>query len=305
MRGRQSAGSSITVLAYHRVEPPGDTGLPPDLLEATPEQFEAQMRYIAARYNVVSPFDLARALRDGYKLPPRALAITFDDGYRSFKETAMPVLRRLGLPVGLFVVTSHADTPNKPFWWDELYRALILHAAGCSRVQGLEEIPLGTPPQREQAYQRLVSTVERLEWAKGRALVDSVVSASGVEPSGERFTLGWEELQALSEEGVAIGPHTRSHPILSRVTAEQLQSEIAGSWQDLLARVPAAFRSSATPTASPTRSPGRPRRRFGRRGCPAVSLWWRDSMSSAAPIRSCSTEWAWSRANPFAGWRSS
>ena len=38
------------------------------------------MRYVAARYNVISSWDLVRALRDGKPLPPRALIITFDEG---------------------------------------------------------------------------------------------------------------------------------------------------------------------------------------------------------------------------------
>jgi peptidoglycan/xylan/chitin deacetylase (PgdA/CDA1 family) len=37
------------------------------------------------------------------ELPRRALLITFDDGYRSIAEVALPILRRLGLPSVFFV----------------------------------------------------------------------------------------------------------------------------------------------------------------------------------------------------------
>jgi peptidoglycan/xylan/chitin deacetylase (PgdA/CDA1 family) len=41
--------------------------------------------------------------------------------------------------------------------------------------------------------------------------------------------LDWEELGRLSEEGVALGSHTRTHPDLTRLEASRLEDEIAGS----------------------------------------------------------------------------
>ena len=66
--------------------------------------FEAHMRKLARDYEVVS----LDAVLSG-KLPPRALLITFDDGYRSFVESALPVLRRLGLPS---VLVHHRSVPR-------------------------------------------------------------------------------------------------------------------------------------------------------------------------------------------------
>lgn len=44
------------------------------------------------------------------------------------------------------------------------------------------------------------------------------------------FNMGWTDLEALLEQGHAIGSHTRSHARLSEINAEQdLESEISGS----------------------------------------------------------------------------
>lgn len=68
-----------------------------------PERFEAQMAYLAGRRRVV-------ALDDLFESAPASglprVAITFDDGYRSVLEHAVPVLREVGFPATFFVPTK-------------------------------------------------------------------------------------------------------------------------------------------------------------------------------------------------------
>jgi peptidoglycan/xylan/chitin deacetylase (PgdA/CDA1 family) len=65
-----------------------------------PDRFAAQMAYLAAHRRVV---DLDSLFQDP-NTP--AVAITFDDGYRSAFEHAVPVLLELGLPAAFFVPTK-------------------------------------------------------------------------------------------------------------------------------------------------------------------------------------------------------
>jgi peptidoglycan/xylan/chitin deacetylase (PgdA/CDA1 family) len=77
-----------------------------------PERFAAQMEYLAAHRRVVDLDALFE--RDTSPGPPR-VAITFDDGYRSVLEHAVPVLRELGFPAALFVPTKWIGARND---WD-------------------------------------------------------------------------------------------------------------------------------------------------------------------------------------------
>lgn len=100
-----------TVVAYHAVGdcPPADD--PHELWVAT-EAFARQMAYLARARQVVPLADLVRgAVRGGRP----AVAITFDDGYRSVLETAAPVLQRHGLPATVFVPTRYVGDRNR---WD-------------------------------------------------------------------------------------------------------------------------------------------------------------------------------------------
>lgn len=229
--------SSFTVLSYHRIADPGCPDLADSLIDASPAAFEEQMRHIASRYNVVSSWDLVRALTEGYTLPSRAVAITFDDGYHCFLDTAMPVLRKLGLPVTLFVATHLAGEPGALFWWDELYRAIRGTELQELEVAGLGMLPLSNKQERADAFSRLVDHIERLPQDEDNALLRSIVARSGVEPNRESYLLDWNQLRALEAEGVAIGPHSRHHPILAQATPHRVTSETRGSWRDLRAKL--------------------------------------------------------------------
>lgn len=229
--------SSFTVLSYHRIAEPGCPDLADSLIDASPAAFEEQMRHVALHYNVVSSWEVVRAFREGFTLPRRALVITFDDGYRCFLDAAMPVLGRLSLPVTLFVATHVAGESASLFWWDELYRSIRGTGLQQLEVAGLGTLPLGEKQERSVAFSRIVSHFERLAEDHANALLTTIVESCRVEPNHERYLLDWDELRALEAEGVAIGPHTRHHPILAQAAPGRVISETRGSWRDLTARL--------------------------------------------------------------------
>jgi peptidoglycan/xylan/chitin deacetylase (PgdA/CDA1 family) len=71
-----------------------------------PDRFAAQMAYLAEHRSVV---DLDALFEDP---DAPAVAITFDDGYRSALEHAVPVLRELSLPAAFFVPTRWIGGTN-------------------------------------------------------------------------------------------------------------------------------------------------------------------------------------------------
>jgi peptidoglycan/xylan/chitin deacetylase (PgdA/CDA1 family) len=98
---------SALVLCYHAV-----SGEWPSSLAVSPERLREQLgRLLAAGYEGATFSQVARG-----DAPRRALAVTFDDGYRSNLELGLPVLRELGLPATVFVPTAHVGS-ERPMSW--------------------------------------------------------------------------------------------------------------------------------------------------------------------------------------------
>lgn len=95
-----------TAVVYHAVgvAPPGADS---DDLFVAPATFEEQLELLA-RHRTVVP--LATLLEGGGAAGAHAVAITFDDGYRSLLTTAAPLLERYGFPATAFVTTRWLET---------------------------------------------------------------------------------------------------------------------------------------------------------------------------------------------------
>ncbi len=109
-----SRNQSLTVVGWHRL---GDA---PDGLTTTFDDFRAHLDVIEAwSPNVLRLGEAHRLLRLG-QLPPRAIVLTFDDGYASVLEQAWPELQRRGLPATLFAVSGYLGG-NRTFPWDDAH----------------------------------------------------------------------------------------------------------------------------------------------------------------------------------------
>jgi peptidoglycan/xylan/chitin deacetylase (PgdA/CDA1 family) len=103
------AGSALRILTYHRV----NADHPGDRLSVHPAAFAAQMETLARTGRPVLPLDRAvMAMRGSESLPPRAVAITFDDGFADNFDCAVPILARFSFPATFFVATSFMGTSS-------------------------------------------------------------------------------------------------------------------------------------------------------------------------------------------------
>lgn len=106
----------VPILVYHNLAPEAKGRM----VLAT-AAFEAQMRYLKAEgYRVVSLREFVEFTRLGRQLPRRSVVLTFDDGYRAFKQHAYPVLKQLGFTATLFVYTDYVGAGRNALSWPEL-----------------------------------------------------------------------------------------------------------------------------------------------------------------------------------------
>jgi len=232
-RPRQGA---LAVLTYHRVDDPARSPqLDPGLVSALPSEFEEQMALIASRYRPLSLEELLAVRRGEAELPLRSVLVTFDDGYRDFAAEAWPILQRQGVPAVLFVPTAYPGSASG-FWWDRLFSALTTPASTRAIDTPVGELHLDSSSNRLGAYRRLRDVVKSLPHEEAMTLVDDICRALGAPPVGSAV-LGWSELRQLQAEGVSLAPHSRTHPLLDRLSIDAARKEIVGSVEDLTREV--------------------------------------------------------------------
>ncbi len=224
----------LRILAYHRVCKPKDThAIACPNTSATPEGFARQMRHVAKHYRAAAMPEVLDAIERNVPLPKRSVLITFDDAYTDFAEFAWPILKRFGLPATLFVPTAYPDHPELTFWWEKLYQAFAKTSRTTLSGSPLGPLPLATPNQRRRNLGALIQYVSTRPHDEVMKLVDTVCAQLLEEPISGPIVLSWNQLRQLANEGVTLGSHTQTHPILTQISANQIREEIKRSQQDL------------------------------------------------------------------------
>jgi peptidoglycan/xylan/chitin deacetylase (PgdA/CDA1 family) len=240
-RGR----GTLLVLIYHRVLAAHDPLLPDEPDAAT---FAAQMDLLARLFNVI-PFGEAMERLASGSLPPRAVAITFDDGYANNLEVAAPILRARGLAATFFVTTGFIDGGQM---WNDLAIEAVRHAPFDFDLEslGLGRYAFAGTAERRKAVDELLPKLKYLEPAERLSKVQEVAARAGV-PARTRLMMTESQLRELAACGMEIGAHCVTHPILARVPAETARREIVESKSRLESVLGSRVRSFAYPNGRP------------------------------------------------------
>jgi peptidoglycan/xylan/chitin deacetylase (PgdA/CDA1 family) len=242
----------VLTLNYHRV---GDwTGQPWDrtLWSATAEAFDAQLAVLAREADAIAPDDVPAALRS--RRPGRRVLITFDDGYRDNWEIAFPLLRRHGLPATFFLATGFLDRPHVA-WWDEL-AWMVRHAAAeeLTPVESLDAPLSLRVADHDATIAALCERYKSLPAERAAELLDEVAGQTGAGRCGaaeaQELWMTWDHARELRDGGMRIGGHTVTHPLLSRVSRERQEEEIAGCARRLERELGEPMRWFAYPVGS-------------------------------------------------------
>jgi peptidoglycan/xylan/chitin deacetylase (PgdA/CDA1 family) len=225
--------AGLTVLLYHRIADPANLDdLDPDLIDATPEEFDTQMHF-----QPVGVEELLAAHRDKRALPPNSVLVTFDDGYRDNHDNALPILVRHGIKAVFFITTGHVSE-RRLFWWERI--SLLVRRSPKTSVRIAypepEELDLSTPARRARATKRLNRIVKDHYALDLERFLGELAGACGVAWSADeeraradRALMGWGEVKALRAAGMGVGSHTRAHRVLQTLPPAELAEELASS----------------------------------------------------------------------------
>jgi peptidoglycan/xylan/chitin deacetylase (PgdA/CDA1 family) len=254
------SGSGLTVAVYHRVADPARIDdLDPDLVDATPEDFDAQMAYLRQHYRPVGIDEVLRAHRQHRSLPPDSVLVTFDDGYRDNHQIALPILRRHGIPALFFITTGYL-TDRRLFWWERVSHHIRASAAPEMRLDypRPEVIDMSTPVAKVNAKRRLNRIIKDHYALDLERFLDGVTKACGLSWNedesrrlGDRALMTWDDVRALRAAGMGIGSHTSSHRVLQTLAPSDLTHELRVSREVLEDQLGAQVTTIAYPVGKP------------------------------------------------------
>jgi peptidoglycan/xylan/chitin deacetylase (PgdA/CDA1 family) len=258
-RARIAAGDGrALILYYHRIAAPAAD---PWRTSVSPRAFAVQLEFLASEMRVLPLPELVDAARHG-RLPERAVAISFDDGYLDNLAQGLPLLERHQLPATFYVASGYLDTPG-PYWWDELADLLLgagPRPAKLDMVLGGTRVslPTATEEQRRIAlFGKVDAALKRLPAARidaaleplrawaGRGGASAALSDDGLTPA--RPMTAEEVARLAASELTTIGAHTSLHSDLAEIAGDEQRWEMRSNREQLAEIVGAPPSSLAYP----------------------------------------------------------
>ncbi len=220
------------VLLYHRIDHRPDIhqlGISPDL-------FAQHLQWLRTECTLLRLDELLTTPPE--ELPPRPVALTFDDGYVDNLDVAAPLLQ--GTPVAFFLTTRWLYEPGE-YWWDVLERILLgtadVPAVLRIAIGGRDEtLTTGDRDARLRAHWRLHEAMVHASVGERDRLEAFLRAWSGGGPPRVRPVTADEVCRLAALPGVAIGAHTINHVALPDQSPEARLEEVSQS-RAALARV--------------------------------------------------------------------
>ncbi len=227
-------GPAIAFLRCRRLVPETAAGEQhPDRflhLAMTPSELEAALVDIGRTLRFVHMAEALAALSRGTRMREGAAVLTFDESYAATVELALPVLRKMQIPVTVFVTTGHLDGTST--LWDSEVEAIVRTLAPTPLSLSWVDRVLRTNSRSARAASvrrllRLLASLdeERLErrLEELRARVDG---CTPVDPLDRMLTRA--EIQRISRDSlVSIGAHGHHHIAFASVHDEVRQRELS------------------------------------------------------------------------------
>ena len=170
------SGARLTILIFHRVY-----AAPDPIFTGEPDAawFEQLLAKLNTWFNVM-PLDDAVALLGSPRMPERAAAITFDDGYEDNFSVAMPILMRHRMCATFFIATGFLNGGR--MWNDAVVEAVryLPSAEFDLSSLGLGRLKAGSSDEKRKAIGMILNRIKYLPVVERAALAVRVAEQAGV-----------------------------------------------------------------------------------------------------------------------------
>ena len=243
----------LMVINYHRIGIAGASPFDTNVFSATPAEFDEQVAFLKKHFGIVTLAEAIAFARGETSWRGAAALLTFDDGYVDAYDTVFPILRSHGVQGSFFLPTSFIGTHRVP-WWDAIAHQIFATDRKSLRLMYPKRFEFPLDSTRHGALKRMHSLYKHPATDPQRFL-SALEQATGVEAPAvtpERLFMNWREAAEMVAGGMAIGSHTHSHELLSRMSWAQQLEDFRRSRNILEARLGVRVDTLAMPVGSRT-----------------------------------------------------
>ncbi|MDH5648407.1 MAG: polysaccharide deacetylase family protein [Gammaproteobacteria bacterium] len=212
------------IFMYHGVDDHGELVI---------EAFKRHLRYLSENFRVISMTELVGRLESG-SVEGDEVVLTFDDGLRNNVTNVYPILHDMNIPA-TYYVCPQLVTDGVWIWNLDVRERLkfIENTSGPKLIDELIERTGGKSCSKDR-HESIVEWLKTLKPDQRNELHDLIIRESrNYQPTEYSRTnndlANWDELRKMDSNIITIGSHTSTHPILTTLTEEQLETEIGGS----------------------------------------------------------------------------
>ena len=199
-----------------------------DLGNIRPELFEKLIVRLKKEFDIVGLEELVGRISGSVKTKDRLLAITFDDGPKSYITRALPVMEVHDVPSACFLITDCIG--DQAIYWRYLYNFCI----NIGYQQELADFINYEYKTNIMASEIISFSRKHYDRTKNLRIIekilDNIIPEEIYRKQDSDLFLSMEDIGKLKHNPlVSFGIHTRSHPVIKCLTDEEIHYEIAGS----------------------------------------------------------------------------
>jgi Predicted xylanase/chitin deacetylase len=194
----------------------------------TTKEFEKELDFILSFFQPISITEFYEHTKKEKFLTRHSFHLSFDDGLRDVYETALPILKRKGIPATLFVGSSFVD--NKELFFRHK-TALLIEKLDMGKISLSAQKEAGKYWKKTN-NDSLRSLILQIKY-KDKHLLDDIAGIFEVDFTDflqkNKPYLMTEELKSMQKQGFAIGSHSIDHPLFSELDKKERSRQLTES----------------------------------------------------------------------------
>jgi peptidoglycan/xylan/chitin deacetylase (PgdA/CDA1 family) len=227
--------SNYPVLLFHSIDDRELLSLK-DLGNIRPELFERLIVGLKKKFDIVELEEIVRHISGEKKTKDRLIALTFDDGPKSYAAQAVPVMNACNVPSTCFLITGCIG--DAAVYWRYLYNFCI-HKGFAGELAGFISDEYKVDIENDEI---ITFSRNHFDTKKNRRILEKllsdVISEEEYRAQEKDLFLSLEDIERLKKNPlVGFGIHTRTHPVLKCLSDEEIHDEITKSMDFYRSRI--------------------------------------------------------------------